>query len=202
MGDGEGSKAMTIYIVACFALAMVALMGYKYANEDREDLSSEYVNLAGQFADMSAAYAYSIDEYYRKVEAGLIKPVNKEVRDNTHVLLREIASANPPDGVGITEGAGNEDHLDVGTPTQKLVNKLYWEYSLKVKLKNVTQTEWAVFLSKAQYATREYAHVQEIKIDRTQRRFDRIDIAADRAADHSLWTVEFTFVWFGPKDES
>ncbi|MEZ5993719.1 MAG: hypothetical protein R3E76_15405 [Planctomycetota bacterium] len=66
MGDGEGSKAMTIYIVACFLLAMVALVGYKYKNEEREELSTEYVNLAGQFADMSAAYAPNINDYYRK----------------------------------------------------------------------------------------------------------------------------------------
>ncbi|MCA8912973.1 MAG: hypothetical protein KDB82_14835 [Planctomycetes bacterium] len=197
MGDGEGSKAMTIYIVACFLLAMVALVGYKFANQDREELAGEYVSLAGQFADMSAAYAWNINDYYRKVEAGLIKPIDKDVRDNTHIRLREIA-----DDLKIKDSTGNDDHFDIGKPKQKLINKMYWEYTLDVKLKNVTQTEWAVFLSHAQVATREYAHVKEIKIDRDVRRFDRMNIVANRDGDSTFWTVEFTFVWFGPKNEN
>ena len=197
MEGNEGSKYMTIYIVACFALAMVALMGYKFANQDREELSNEYVDLAGKFADMSAAYAPNINDYYRKVEDGLIKRIDKDVRDNTHVKLREIANK-----LGINEGAGADDHLDMGTPKQKLINKLYWEYTLEVELKNVTQTEWAVFLSQAQHETREYADLESIKVDRTESRYARLDVSKDRNADDSLWNVTVTFVWFGPKDEN
>ena len=197
MGDGEGSKAMTIYIVACFLLAMVALVGYKYKNEEREELSTEYVNLAGQFADMSAAYAPNINDYYRKVEAGLIKRVDKDVRDQTHVTLGKIAEK-----LGILEAAGNDDHLDMGTPRQKVINKMYTEYTLQMKLKNVTQTEWAVFLSQAQHETHEYAHIQSIRMDRVMRRFDRMNIVADNGKDDALWTVEIVMVWFGPLDEA
>jgi hypothetical protein len=196
MGE-EGSKAMTIYIVACFLLAMVALVGYKFVNEEREELSSEYVTLAGSFADMSAAFAPNINEYYRKVKDGQIKPPDKAARDATNTRLREIANK-----LGVNEGTGTDDHLDVGSITQKPVNKLYWEYTLVVELKNVTQTEWAVFLSQAQHETREYAFVQSIKCNRVERRFARLDVAKDRNADNALWNVTITFVWFGPLNEA
>lgn len=197
MGDGEGSKAMTIYIVACFLLALGALVAYKFANEEREELAGEFVDLAGKFADINGAYAPNINDYYRKVKEGFIKQVDKDVRDNTHVRLREIANK-----LGINEGVGANDHLDMGTPKGKLVNKLYMQYEVVVELKNVTQTEWAVFLSQAQHETREYAFLQEIKCDRAERRYARLDISKDRAGDNALWNVTITFVWFGPKDEA
>ncbi|MCB9933458.1 MAG: hypothetical protein H6841_08560 [Planctomycetes bacterium] len=197
MGEKEGSKVMTIYIVACFLLAMVALVGYKFANQEREELSNEYVDLAGKYADMSAAYAPNINDYYRKVKNGEIEEVDKEVRDNTHVKLREIANK-----LGIKEGTGADNHLDMGFPKKKLVNKMYTEYTLEVKLNQVTQTEWAVFLSQAQDATKKYAHVASIKADRVERRYGRLDIAQSGKTDRALWNVVLTFVWFGPKEES
>ena len=196
MGE-EGSKAMTIYIVACFLLAMVALVGYKFVNEEREALSDEYVGLAVSFADMSAAFAPNINEYYRKVRDGQIKPPDKEARDNTHVRLREIAKP-----LDITEGTGNDDHLDMGTPVGKVVNKTYREYTLVIELKKVTQTQWAVFLSQAQHETREYAFVQSIKCAREERRYARLDIAKLQTDDRALWTVVITLVWFGPLNEA
>jgi hypothetical protein len=193
----EGSKAMTIYIVACFLLAMGALVGYKFVNEQRETLSTDYVQLAGSFADISAAFAPNINEYYRKVKDGQIKPPDKEARDNTHVRLRELAKP-----LGITEGTGPDDHLDMGTPVSKPVQRLYLEYTLVVELKNVTQTQWAVFLSQAQHETREYAFVQSIKCARAERRYNRLDVSKDRNDDDALWTVVITFVWFGPLNEA
>ena len=115
MGE-EGSKAMTIYIVACFLLAMVALVGYKFANEKRLELSGEYVQLSQSVADVQAAFAPNINDYYRKVKDGDIKPIDKAARDNTHVRLGEIA-----DKLNIKSGAGTDDHLDMGTPTSKTV---------------------------------------------------------------------------------
>jgi hypothetical protein len=197
MGEQEGSKVMSIYIVACFALAMVALVGYKFSNEERNELASEYVDLAGKYADISAAYAPNINDYYRKVADGQIQEVNKEVRDSTHVALREIANAN-----GIKEGTGADNHLDMGFPKKALKNKLYTEYTLEVKLLNVTQQQWAVFLSQAQDATKKYAHVASVKADRAERRYARIGISESRQADRMLWNVVITFVWFGPKEES
>ena len=197
MGDGEGSKAMTIYIVACFALAMMALIGYKYVNDQRSDLETEYIDLANRVADISGAYALNINDYYRKVQAGEIKVVDKEVRDGTRTALREIA-----DKLGIKSGSGEDNHLDMGFQRERLVNRQYTEYSLEVSLNNVTQTEWAVFLSQAQHATREYAHVQNVRIDRAERRFARMEIVKDRNADSTLWNVKIKFIWFGPKDDA
>lgn len=197
MGEQDGSKVMSIYIVACFALAMVALVGYKFANEERNELASEYVDLAGKYADISAAYAPNINDYYRKVKDGQIQEVNKEVRDNTHVTLRAIAK-----DLKILEGTGAENHLDMGFPKKALKNKAYTEYTLEVKLNNVTQTEWAVFLSQAQDATKKYAHVASIKADRAERRYARVNIANESKSDTAMWNVVITFVWFGPKEES
>ncbi|MCA8914576.1 MAG: hypothetical protein KDB90_04120 [Planctomycetes bacterium] len=193
MEGNEGSKYMTIYIVACFALAMVALMGYKFANQDREELSNEYVDLAGKFADMSAAYAPNINDYYRKVEDGLIKPPDQKMMDATQVTLTKLAEDSL-----IKDGSGADDHLDMGSMKEKVVNKLYIEYSLQVELKNVTQTQWAVFLSQSQHATREYASLESIKIARSENRYARIDISKDHSSDYSLWNVTINFVWYGP----
>ena len=197
MGDGEGSKAMTIYIVACFALAMIALIGYKYVNDQRSDLETEYIDLANRVADISGAYSLNIHDYYRKVQAGEIKVVDKEVRDGTRTALREIA-----DKLGIKSGSGDDNHIDLGFQRERVVNRQYTEYSLEVSLIRVTQTEWAVFLSQAQHATREYAHVQSVRIDRAERRFARMDIVKDRGSDATLWNVQIKFVWFGPKDDA
>ncbi|MBZ0135936.1 MAG: hypothetical protein K8I27_06145 [Planctomycetes bacterium] len=204
MNENEGSKAMTIYIVACFVLAMVALMGYKLKNDQREELSTEYLDLAGKFADISAAYAPNINDYYRKVKDGVIKPpADKKVRDNTHVLLGNIANK-----LGINEGTGGDDRLDVVTRRENLKYKQYWEYSVDIRLKNVTQTEWATFLSQAQHATREYAHLARINVSRVESRFERMAIvqpavgARKNANDRSLWNVTINFVWFGPKNEN
>jgi hypothetical protein len=196
MGE-EGSKAMTIYIVACFLLAMVALVGYKFVNEERQELSGEYVTLAGSFADMSAAFAPNINEYYRKVKDGQIKPPDKTARDNTHVRLGEIANK-----LGIVEGVGADNHQKIGTPVGKVVNRLYYEYTLVAELLNVTQTEWAVFLSQAQHETREYAFIQSIKCTRSERRYSKLDVSKDRNDDDALWNVTITLVWFGPLNEA
>lgn len=197
MGEQDGSKVMSIYIVACFALAMVALVGYKFANEERNELASEYVDLAGKYADISAAYAPNINDYYRKVKDGQIKPPDKAMRDATHVTLRAIAK-----DLKILEGTGAENHLDMGFPKKALKNKAYTEYTLEVKLNNVTQMQWGAFLENALQATKEYAYVASIKVDRAERRFARINISEDRAGDRMMWNVVITFVWFGPKEES
>ena len=198
MNEQEGGKAMTIYIVACFVLAMVALVGYKFKNDERAELSTEYVDLAGKFADISAAYAPNINDYYRKVKDGVIKPpADKEVRDNTHVHLRKIAEK-----LGINEGTGADDHLDIITHRATPKYKRYLEYSVDVRLKNVTQSEWAVFLSRAQHETREYTHVAKIDVERAERRFARMNIVKDIKSDRSMWDVTITFVWFGPLEEA
>jgi hypothetical protein len=195
MNDQEGSKAMTIYIVACFVLAMVALVGYKFKNEEREELAAEYVDLNNKFADIHQAYAPNINDYYRKVATKQIQPhPNKEFRDQTHVRLREIANE-----LGIQE-ADKRLVINVRRPNYKF--KQYWEYSVEVKLDKVTQTEWATFLSNAQVKTREYAHVARIDVKRDARRFNQLSIVADNRSDRSLWQVSVTFVWFGPKTEN
>ena len=196
MGDGEGSKAMSIYIVVCFALAMGALIGYKLTNDRRADLETEYINLANRVADISGAYSLNIDAYYRKVEAGDIKVIDKTVRDATRTQLREVA-----DKIGIKSGTGVDNHIDLGFVRQRLVNRQYTEYWIEVTLYNVTQTEWALFLSQTQHATREYAHVASIRIDRADTAFARMGIVKDRKSDHTLWKVIIKYVWFGPKEE-
>lgn len=199
MNEQDGSKAMTVYIVACFVLAMVALMGYKLKNDERDELSGEYLNLAGRFADISAAFAPNINDYYRKVKDGVIKPpADKDVRDNTHVKLGEIATQ-----LGIRESTGADDRLDVITNRRDTKFRRYYEYSVDVRLKNVTQLEWARFLSNAQHETREYTHVAKIKAERVERRFQRVSIMPDTDAkrDRSLWNVTITFVWFGTLED-
>lgn len=196
MGDQDGSKAMTVYIVACFVLALGALVLFKFQEDKRDSLSGEVRDLTTKFADMHSALALNIRDYYRKVAEKQINPIDDEVKDNTDVEMRRIAEK-----LGITSGVGKDDHLDINED-RRVVNKLYIEYSCTVKLKQVSQAKWAVFLSQAQYATREYAVVQNIDLQRADRTFQRMKVAPKgsdgKYRDDAMWDATITFVWFGP----
>ncbi|MCC7508856.1 MAG: hypothetical protein IT464_05745 [Planctomycetes bacterium] len=192
MAEQEGSKAMSIYIVACFALAMVALIGYKFTNDQRDTLSGDYVAAAGKFADISVAYSPNIGDYYYKVKQEIIKPPDREMMNNTHVTMRSIAAE-----LNIQE-TDNRFNVTPGRGEPKKVGKeRYLEYKCKVTLDSVTQTEWTAFLQNALQATDKYAVTQSISIERKQRTFGKVDIV--KGNDLSQWKVTIEFVWFGPE---
>lgn len=202
---GEGSNAMTIYVVVCFVLAAAAMVAYKYNNDRREELRGEYENLTGKYADISGALSPNIADYYRKVKSGDIRPADKEKRDNTHVNLSSVAKL-----LNINEGTGADDRLDIGLPRaekKKAGTTEYFEYSVDVKLKNVTQSEWAAFMSNAlvhkDLGVSEYARIETLELNRVESRYAKIELVANNGGkwqDRSLWNARLVFVWFGPKE--
>lgn len=196
MGDHEGSRAMTIYIVVCFVLAMGALVAYKTYNDRRVEAADDYVKLAEQYADISAAYSRNIRQYYRMKNSGELDVVDKDYRDNTHVMLRQLAEK-----LGITQRTGGEDRLTITPKSSEKEREGYNEYTVDVKLQNVTQGEWTTFVRNARSQTYKYARISSIKVNRDNQRFDRIKIVDNVDRDRTLWTVEMTFIWFEERDD-
>ncbi len=203
--QGEGSKAMNIYIVACFVLAAGALVAYKTTNDKRDELSSEYRMLYQKVTDVQAGLAPNIADYYRKVKNKQIFTVDKEVKDNTHLKLKEIAEA-----LDIKEGADKADRLDVLPIRGELKYKEYYQYGAEVKLKGVTQSEWAAFVRKVmdpldpQNVLDDYVVCESVEVLRVEQRYNRVDESPEvggRYVDRSLWNVTIKFVWFASKDE-
>lgn len=203
--SGESSNAMTIYVVVCFLLAGVAMVAYKYNNDMREELRTEYESLTGKYADISGALSPNIADFYRKVKSGEIQQADKTVRDNTHVRLNSVANL-----LQIKEGTGADDRLDIGLPKgekKKAGGTEYLEYSVEVKLKNVTQSEWAAFISNAlvnkDFGVSEYARIETLELTRVEARYAKIELVANNGGkwqDRSLWNARMTFVWFAPKE--
>jgi len=203
--SGEGSKAMNAYIVICFVLAAAALIAYKMSNDKRVELSDEYKTLAQKVADIQGGLAPNIADYYRKRKAGQIFTVDKDVKDNTHLALKQIAEE-----LGIKESAGTDDRLDVVPERGKLQFREYYEFGCTVTLKGVTQSEWAAFLRKVMDPLAEknlldqYVVVESIDIKRKEQRFNKQDIyneVGGRFVDRSIWDATFRFVWYLSKDE-
>ncbi len=198
--EQEGSKAMTIYIVACFALAMGALVAFKFTKESRDENATEYVALNRKNVDISGAYSPSIRSWYRGVRNGDYKPVDKYTKDNTPATLKAIAEK-----IGIRQGTGNNDRLQIpataGPGKEKY--KKYREYEVMVRLKNVSQAEWAQFLQESSIETGKWTHVKKINLKRTESKYAKIPISPEsgnRYVDRTRWDVDVTFVWFGPKE--
>lgn len=191
MAEQEGSKAMTIYIVACFALAMVALIGYKFTNEKRDTLSGDYVSSAARYADINV-YSLNIGDYYYKRSQGLINAPDRDDMAKTHEKLRNIAAKH-----GIQE-TDNRFNVTPGRGEQKKVGKeRYLEYKTRAVLDNVMMSEWQAFLEDSINETGKYAVIQSINLERKQRTFNRIEIA--KGTDFAQWKVTIEYVWFGPE---
>jgi hypothetical protein len=173
----------------------VALIGYKVMEDKREDLSGEYVSLAGNIADIGAAFHPNINDYYNKYFQGLIQPPDRKAMERTPVTLREVAG-----GIGIKEGTGPDARLKV-TPKRETIKKKekYIEYGCKVELFHVTPTEWKAFLEGALTKVSKYAVLESLTVERQERSFAKMDILAGAgSADPARWRVTVEFVWFGP----
>jgi hypothetical protein len=198
MGEQEGSKAMTVYIVVCFGLAMAALVGFKLMNDKRSELENQYISASGQFADISMGYFRNIRNFYHGESLGLYSRPDLQQQNLTHELLRDIAERR-----GIREGAGEANRLTVTANRPALkgpARQRYNEFSATVELRNVTQAEWMAFLQESTAATSSYAVVESLTLNRASRDFRA---AAERpiqpGRDNERWTVSnLKFVWFGP----
>jgi len=185
MGEQDGSKAMTIYIVVCFALAMAALVGYKLLNDEREDVSAQYVTLARQWSEMNVM-ADNIRTYYMMRADGSIQAPDYSEMDQTHAMLRNLA----------TEQLNlNSDQLDIiRRPASPVRGTNHSRAGTQVRLRNVTQTEWTNFLDLATQRTSTYATIESILLDRVDKRYQNFK-ATDRD-NATRWTVTIEFVWF------
>jgi hypothetical protein len=208
--QAEGSKAMTIYIVICFVLAAGALLAYKVMNDKRTELAAEYRARFQNVVDIQAALAPSIQDYYRRVANKEIRTVDKNVKDSTPTALREIAKGV---GSGILEDTGVNDRLDIEPDTQK-TNKQqrYIEYGCTVTLKNVTQSEWALFLRNvldpfdSKNVLDDYVTVASIEAVHLETNYKKMAASESQPGgtyrDASPWKVTIKFIWFATMDEA
>jgi hypothetical protein len=208
--QAEGSKAMTIYIVICFVLAAGALLAYKVMNDKRTELAAEYRARFQNVVDIQAALAPSIQDYYRRVANKEIRTVDKNVKDSTPTALREIAKGV---GSGILEDTGVNDRLDIEPDTQK-TNKQqrYIEYGCTVTLKNVKQSEWALFLRNvldpfdSKNVLDDYVTVASIEAVHLETNYKKMAASESQPGgtyrDESPWKVTIKFIWFATMDEA
>jgi hypothetical protein len=186
MGEQEGSKAMTIYIVVCFGLAIAALVGYKVLNDERDARTLEYVTLARQWSELTIM-ADNIRTYYVMRADGSIQAPDRDEMDQTHALLRNIAindiDLNAAEQLDViprrAQAVRGTDHSRAGA---------------MIRLKGVTQAEWTAFLDLAIRRTSAYATIESINLDRDDKRYQNFR-AQDRD-NRTRWTVTIEFVWF------
>ena len=197
MGEQEGSKAMTIYIVVCFVLAAAGLVGYKMMEDRRASLATRYGELAAKIQDMGGARSPSIRDYWNKVQLGLITPLDREAMDNTHNVLREVAKE-----VGINEAA-NQFRVDpAGSGADKgSGDDKYKEYKCTVDLRDVTARQWKDFLARSLDRVSKYAVIEVLNAERMARRPEEVEISPT-GVDNGKWTVRIEYVWFGPMPET
>ncbi len=200
MAEQEGSKAMSIYIVACFVLAAVALVGYKVMEDRRNELASDYEALAANLHEIAGVYYPSINEYYYMVKLGLIEPHDQGAMDNAPSALRQLAEER----YQLTAGVGDANQLVVTPPPGggrevRVGRESYREYRCRVDLRRVSQAQWQGYLADSVQLLSKFAVLESLTVKRDQVRFDRIDVTSGASgADSTRWNVTFEFVWFGP----
>lgn len=206
--NADGSRAMTIYIVICFGLALVALGAFKVKNDERADLAQEYRLLSQQVVDMQdprGGMAKHIGDYYRLVKMGTLTRVNKAVKDDTYRALKAAA-----ENLGILEAAGEQGRLKVVPGRAVMKFNEYQQAFCDVELNRVTQSEWAAFLRvvldphSAENVLDDYIVVESFEASRIEQNFSRMAVSPEmggRHTDSSLWKVTIRFIWFSPKDE-
>lgn len=191
MGQQDGSKAMTIYIVVCFALAMAALVGYKLMNDKRSVLADDYARASNQFADISLGYARNINNFHFGHKQGQYQRNDLATMMDTPQEFRRILEAAP---IGMKEGARDGFTISTREEIKGRGENRYVEWKCTVVLDQVTQRQWMAFLSSAVRHSSQYASVETINVQRRDSNFSGMDQV--RGADSSKWRVTFEFVWF------
>lgn len=194
MAEQEGSKAMTVYIVVCFALAMAALVGYKVMNDKRSSLADDYRRSSNQFADISLGYARNINNFYFGQSQGQYQRNDLETMAATPVEFRRIAQ----DRWGIQEGASGHTISSRSDEKGRGDNR-YKEWRCTVTLDQVTQRQWMGFLGDAVRHSAQYATVDTIRLDRRDANFNNMREVS--GSDPSKWRVTIEFVWFTPSSQ-
>lgn len=190
MQDKEGSKAMTVYILACFLLAGAAGIGFKLKMNERDELAGEYSRLYTLNNTIGAELSRNIADYWNKVANGTLKPVTPETKDSTPSRLIALAEEH-----GLTD-----DQFDIQTTPAWTDKKSYVEYRIEVKLKNVMMSQWEKFITEAESKLEiyKYAWITDLRVDRVDQRYEKISEMGGPGSDTSLWNVTMTIRWFGP----
>lgn len=191
--DKEGSNAMTAYIVICFLLAGAAGVGYKLKMDQREELAQDYPRLYALNQKIGQELSYNINRYYLLVRDDVIKPINLETKAQTPSQLVEIAELQK-----LRDTQGPEDQIDIQVAPKMTDKRNYMEYQVEVKLKNVTLGQWEAYIKEVENRMFKYAWITDLRIDRTDQRYDKISEMERENSDGSLWNVTFMLRWFGP----
>jgi hypothetical protein len=195
MQDKEGSKAMGVYIVVCFALAIAAGVGFKLKMNEREEMENEYSRLYGRNLRIARELSPNIADYWVRVSDGRLVPVDQEKKDGTPSALISLAEKH-----GLKDTKGEDDQFDIQTTPTPGDKKTYMEYKIEVKLKNIMMGQWERFITEAERDLEiyKYAWITDLRIDRIASNYEKIAEMSGPGSDTSLWTVTMTIRWFGP----
>lgn len=192
MQDKEGSKAMTIYILVCFLLAGAAGVGFKLKMTERDEVASDYSRLYTLNQKVGAELSPNIADYWTRVSDGRLVPIDQETKDRTPSTLIAIADKHK-----LKDTQGPDDQLDIQTTPAPTDKRTYMEYKIEVKLKNVMMGQWEAFITDTENAVFKWAFITDLRIDRVDQRYEKINEMPGPASDTSLWNVTMTIRWFG-----
>lgn len=197
MENKDGSKLMTGYILVCFVLAAGAMIGYKIMNDKREALASEYISVGKKYVEIRDYQSRSLHNYYKDSNRVNNRHEKEKRASETVEILEKIAQ-----GIGIDfKGRGENDKLSV-TPFDKLdqVRKETRVYTLKIELDRVTAASWKYFIRQSRQEIGDYATMQELRIVRSNNKFEKMTVLSKRNSDDSTrWKVTITYKWFIPE---
>lgn len=197
-GEREGSKAMSVYIVICFALAMGAAVGYKLMNDKREELLGAYPRTRMLAQELDKGLMPNVTRYYELVRAGEIQPPSPDDMLEIPAIMATIACGKDPGCLGLLDTAGPQDQVDMPTSPQNEDRREYMEYNFEVVLKGVSHSQWEQFLKMIKYndVLRRYTTVSKLTLLRMDDSYAKITLG-DGNIDGSRWKVTIMLTWFG-----
>ncbi|MCC6575433.1 MAG: hypothetical protein IT462_16775 [Planctomycetes bacterium] len=204
--ERDGSKAMTVYIIICFTLALAAGVGYKLMNDRREELIGDYPSLRKNIQEIDSGGGRgllpSVANYYELVRSGEIQQPSEDDKRDIPIYLAEIAAK-----LQLADTTGPQDQIDIPTAPQSNAQPSmgYMDFTLDVVLKGVSQSQWNQFLIevKDHPILKRYVSVTKLTIQRTEDNYAKITVG-DGFVDGTRWKVTFTLTWYSalkPKEQ-
>jgi hypothetical protein len=191
MGDKDGSKAMSIYIVVCFGLAMAALVGFKMLNDERDQLQADYVRLARQWHEVNVM-ADNVRNYYNLRADGEITAADRRQIDATESNLRNFLLRPTADGGLLGMNQNDMEVLPIGASTVRGTDVV--RQGTTIRLRGLTQAQWRVFIEHVLETTSSYATIASLTLDRADKRYPNFRPVA--GTDPTRWNIAIDLIWF------
>jgi hypothetical protein len=192
MGENEGSRAMSIYIVVCFSLAAAALFGMKMFNDERTQLSADFQRLTTEWYEIDVM-ANNVRSYYNLRADGQIQAADRRQIDATESSLRNfLITATGEGGLGISQS--DVEVLPISASVVRGADVV--RQGATFRLRGVTQTQWRNFIEHILETTSSYATIGAVTVDRVDKRYENFRPVS--GSDPARWVVSIDLYWFLP----